>query len=410
MEKVLCVSYLDKNKSNIVYGEDIQDKCPWVENSLKTKKTPKGLPLKACEWHSSVIQGDNNDPEKCDVRNPADYSIWVTGYICYDTCNVGNDINKKKEAEENNVIEKVINNYGKWFISAVDLHQMFYSDLHKKEEIKNELIRLEKKLDILSKGVNNNDAVYVSLLEMQKRTKNLLANKIENMTNIYNNSKIKNEELQAFVDRHSSEEILNFQKAKSDLQRWYNSNSNIDTKELVYNILKLRKSQEVITTSLNNSYKMPFSYLYKAKDNLSNIIYFLKKYQLNRNYTYEEAIEDKNRVERYLSFYNSFIEGKDVTKIVEEVEREQFKSIQEERDLKLNKSVKKISNNSNAIVVKLDGTVERNVKDEQLMIGSIVNQGDWRNETTNVSDIKNVPEINAVKDTVNDDKWKSLRG
>ena len=55
--------------------------------------------------------------------------------------------------------------------------------------------------------------------------------------------------------------------------------------------------------------------------------------------------------------------------------------------------------------------MERNVNDEQIMIGSIVNQGDWRNESTGKSSINvNTTENNFVVKSDDDNKWKSLRG
>ena len=75
---------------------------------------------------------------------------------------------------------------------------------------------------------------------------------------------------------------------------------------------------------------------------------------------------------------------KDIEVILRKVDKEQRQALEIEKSIKNRKNIQKVENIAkNAMVIKLDGTVEKDTNENRLVIGSVIEEGpvqddNWR--------------------------------
>lgn len=380
------VELIDKEVDELTGG-----KLDWVTKSLNLMKSPTGVELKPCAWHSGcpLNENDTDDPKRCHLENPPDFGIWMTNYNVFDTCHIQIKMDKDKEQKDINRMENMCNSYTKWFNFAIEAHTEFKNNIVKRNTTLETLSLLKKKIAENSKEPDVTNSKYMTLIQLKDMKETSLKKKIENLTTTYQNSKNTTVSLEDFLKRHAQTETLDFQKASDSVLAWYNSNKSKDLPDLKSKYETANNVLAQLEHTLTKNYKIPFTYIYRAKKNLEEMNFYYKRYKIKRDYTRDDIKFDIVSLDGMLSEYEKYLDGKTPQSIVEEVEKEQEIVNRQERENKSGKNVHRvISDNAPVAIVMKDGTIRyENVKEKVIM--GAVNGGTWKeNETQRWGDLR----------------------
>lgn len=342
MVKILCIAYpAGKDKTNVeVVDKDSSElvgtKLEWVKKSIETLVAPTGHKLKACQWHTAYKQKpeDKINPACCYTENPAKFSIWTEDCVAFDTCHLIEEKNNLDRQLEIERMEKLILSSEAWYNNALQTHGLFAENFEKREQLVIKIEKLKKLIDTESKPTNFKDPKYVALVNIRDRELNMLEKKKLNLTAKYGQMK-ENCGLEEFLQKYSADEQIAYDKAVDAVESWLNSRNNGTLSNLKKTLDETMLVFQGLDDTLKESFKIPFYYIYKARQNMQSIDYYYGKYKItNRDYTRQAVKSDLQRLDIILDMYSPFLQGESIEKIIKEVEREQTSMLLREKHIK----------------------------------------------------------------------------
>jgi len=387
MDRVLCVSYPVKGNVKVDFINKSIDELQntnfeWISSSLKTMKTPNGISLEPCPWHSGACHapGDINNPKLCCVDPAPEYGIWTTNYQVLDTCHLIQKAAERLRKEQNDKMSKLIEDYNKWFDSSIDLHFKFFQNILRRKELIEQKVSLENEIKKMNLGLDTKSNEYVALIEIQTREEKMVNERRESLLKEYNNSK-QTIDFESFISKCMGEELKRYQKAKNNVTNWYNAHKLTDKSKRLERIEGLEKSINTLTNILKNSYEIPFVYLLRCNRNLTLISNHYSNRAESRYYSKEQLKEDQVTIKNYLAVYDEFLD-KSISEIEERVSSMMKKSKDEEKKMRNTQAVKKVVEKKNIFLVRNDGSLKKEEVQEQIFINKIVTEegssGSWR--------------------------------
>jgi len=391
MVRVLCVSYpqgkkvFGKSEVKIEKIDQEQDemvggKYDWVAKALKTMKTPMGQELKPCPWHSGsrcYVAGDNNNPDKCYIENPPDFGIWTTDYNVCDTCHIQIRLDKEREEKDIRRMEALCDSYNKWYHNAMNSHREFMDMIEKRDKMVENIKILNKMIETNTKEPDLNNPQYRTLVQLRDREQQRLEKKIENMRKVYSESK-NDTSLEDFVKKYTTEERDSYEKAKNAVTSWYNSKKVNAVSEVAAKLEAEKRNLETTNKMIESSYKIPFTYVFRALENLEAISSYVSRYKIRKDFTKEELKNDILSVRIMLSGYNSLLKGKNPIDVVTETEKEQQDAIRFEKEQKNCSTIYKVKNSGGLVpIIQADGSIKYEEASERFVIGAMGTMG-WK--------------------------------
>jgi hypothetical protein len=377
--KVLSVSYPVKNnyKYEVVNKEvdDLQNsKLQWVVDALKTRKTPSGVTLEPCPWHSGTCHspGDTENIHLCQIDPLPEYGIWLTNYEVLDTCHLVQKAQEKLKREQSEKISRLIDSYNTWFTSAVDVHLAFSSNISRWNKLKNDKRDIEKTFKAL-KDENFNNPEYIGLVNNMNKNKLCLLSTIENLKKTPINC-----DMETFINEHTTEEKEKYEKSLQLVNNWENS-FNYKNQNMKNKLDTITSEYIKVTENVKSTYQTSFVYLHRCLNNLELISIHFSRNGSNRNYTQNQLDSDIAKINQYISEYSELAD-KPANEIIEQFDKMERRKNQEQRELRNNDPIRKIKQKKNIFVVSNDGTTKSQEIDEKIFINyiPIEKETSWR--------------------------------
>lgn len=387
MQKVLCVSYLEKGKKlpitkvlNKEFSELQNDeKFNWIVKALKSGIGPMGVELEPCAWHSGACHkaGDINNPSLCYTDNPPDFGIWTSNYNVIDTCHIREKFDKQLKSDLSRRMFKFIDELPSQNSLCENLNKEFIQLVEEKNTIKNQIENLERKFKTCE-TIQNPE--YIKLKNIEKINQDFYDKRKIHTINAYESFKDKNVSIDEFLEKQLSEEKNKLIKSQEAVHNWYNSNILKDKTKDLDNLHLLKTKFKNLDSESKKSYAIPFAYIYKLRKNLNELeAFYVNQGITNRPYTLEKIREDISWCKINLSLYNEFLGNENPEDIVKRVENEQIKAAQEERFIKSTKTVHKITPAATTYVVLPDGSIKTiEVKNQKIIGKTIDTSNEWR--------------------------------
>ncbi len=400
------VEKIDKDTDEL-----INTKHDWVCKAADKRIAPTGVKLEPCPWHS------NFNTEKCDLNNPPTFGIWLSDSTVIDTCHIQEKIDRDDERKEINKMENLCRDVS-WFHDAKSLHEGFSVHFEKRNSLLTQINSMKKDIEKIKAGPDTKNQEYVILLSRANKAEEMYNQRVESLTKSHKSSIGKVDPLEDFISKRTVEEKTALDKAKDDVQRWYNSHLNKDVIAIFEKVNLSQKLADILTANLKRNFNSSYTYVFRAVENLRKIKNYYLRYKLTRDYSLENVKMDILLMEAKLGEYHEFVNGVSPYKIIEEFEKEQECAIREEKSIKSGKSVQRINNSQTTNVVLINGTLEKNITAEQIIIGATVtgkNSGEkseasnWRDLAGTTLPVTSVNNLTPVITTTDDSKWSKLR-
>jgi hypothetical protein len=382
------ILWKEKKQIRKIYinSEDTID--PKVSALYKQKRTPDGRKLEMCVFHSCYNDKLPTDSKEINrvydycVDGIEDFCYCTNDFKVYDLCHITEEKMKKQDQETQNKMYNKIHNYDHNMEVTYKFHDNFMVIFEERKKFIQRKTELEKKFGNFKDDFSDNPE-YSTLLQLLYRAEETLENKKKNIEKIYDlkPQKVSKED---FVSIHSKEELDLKNKAKHNLEHWYNKNNNNNTNREKEELFRLELGIQNITKLLNNSYEIPCVYIYKAISALNDLYTFFNK-DSSKVQLITKIHRDLEKCKDEFRVYKEFIGTKNIEDIMKKVEEEQLKVAEEEkRNKQRSQTIQKLKTSQQSFVVKIDGTVSEDTNEgPKLIIGS--------------------------KDVIEDDKWKSFR-
>jgi hypothetical protein len=382
------ILWKEKKQLQKVYLTSESNLDPKISKLYKEKRTPDGRKLEICVFHSCYRENfptEENEMKKlyeyC-IDGIQDFCYCTNKFKVYDLCHIEEEQMKRKEEEHRNAMYNKLYNYEHNMEVTYRFHNNFMNTFEERKKIIQRKNELEKKYGNFKDDFADNPE-YSTLLQLLYRAEETLENKKKNIEKIYDlkPQKVSKED---FIAVHSKEETDIKNKAKHNLEHWYNKNTKNNTTREKEELFRLGLGIQNITKLLHSSFEIPCVYVYKAIKALNDLYYFFKK-DTTKAELITKIKNDLEKCKEEFEIYKEFIDTKNIENIVKKVEEEQIRVAEEEKmNKKKSQTIQKLKTSQQAFVVKLDGTVSQDTSDEpKLIIGS--------------------------KDEPEDDKWKSIR-
>jgi hypothetical protein len=379
-------------------------KHEWVCKAVDKKIAPTGVKLEPCPWHSNYHSSD------CYTENPPTYGIWLSDCTVIDTCHIQEKINKDNEDKEIKNMENICRDTT-WFNDAKSLYEGFNIQFEKRNVLTTQINSIKKEIEKIKTGPDTKNQEYVILLSRATKAEEIYNQRVETLTKSHKNAIGKVEPLEDFIAKRTIEEKITLDKTKEDVQRWYNNHLNSDSVVLFEKVASLQKLANILTSNLQRNFRSSYTYVFRAIQNLYKMKFYYMRYKLRRDYSLDDIKMDILQMESNLSSFNEFTKGVSPCKIIEEFEKEQECAIREEKAIKSGKTVQRIANSQSTFVVRLDGTLEKNVTDEQIIIGASMTSkpNTEKDDNVNWRDSNVVKSETPVLPPSDDTKWSRLR-
>ncbi len=409
------MSYSDNSSVTEQIDKDVTElkdtKYEWVCKALNTGITPFGVRLEPCVWHSSY-----DSSCKHFLDNPPTFGICISDKAVIDTCHIQEKLSKDIEDKYVKTMENICRDTS-WFIDAKTLHEGFAVDFEKRNALLKEIAVIEKEIKRIKTGPDTKNQEYVILLSRASMAEEMYNQRIISLTKSHKDSVGKIDVLEDFISKRTIDEKITLEKAKDDVQRWYNSHLSKDTIVLFEKISAAQKLADILTSHLKKNFQSSYTYVFRAVQNLHKTRDYYMRYKLRRDYSLEDVKMDILLMEARLGEYHEFANGDSAQKIIDFFEKEQACAIREEKSIRSGKKVQRVNNSQTTNVVLIDGTLEKNVTAEQIIIGSMVTitKPAEKSEVSNWRDsgvISNVDAPTSVTPSAvpsDDSKWSKLR-
>ena len=411
------MSYSDNSSVTEQIDKDVTElkdtKHEWVCKALSTGIAPTGVKLEPCEWHSSY-----DSSSKHFLNNPPTFGVWVSDKAVIDTCHIQEKLYKDNEDKHVKTMENICRDTS-WFIDAKTLHEGFEVDFVKRNALLKDIAIVEKEIKKIKAGPDTKNQDYVILLSRASMAEEMYNQRVISLTKSHKNSVGKIDILEDFISKRTIDEKIALEKAKDDVQRWYNSHLSKDTIVLFEKIAVAQKLADILTSNLKKNFQSSYTYVFRAVQNLHKMRDYYLRYNLKRDYSLEDVKMDILLMEARLGEYHEFANGDSARKIIDFFEKEQACAIREEKAIRSGKAVQRVNNSQTTNVVRIDGTLEKNVAVEQIIIGSMVTitKPAEKSEVSNWRDSGSAGVISNTTPTVatpltapsDDSKWSKLR-
>ena len=398
-----CVEQIDKDVTELK-----DTKYEWVCKALNNGIAPTGVKLEPCEWHSSY-----DSSSKHFLNNPPAFGVWVSDKAVIDTCHIQEKLYKDTEDKHVKIMENICRDTS-WFIDAKSLHEGFSVHFEKRNALLKDIASVEKEIKKIKAGPDTKNQDYVVLLSRASMAEEMYNQRVISLTKSHKSAVGKIDTLEDFISKRTVDEIIALEKAKDDVQRWYNSHLSKDTIVLFEKIAISQKLADILTSNLKKNFQSSYTYVFRAVQNLHKMKDYYMRYNLKREYSIEDIKMDILLMEARLGEYHEFVNGDSSQKIIDYFEKEQACAIREEKAIRSGKAVQRVNNSQTTNVVLIDGTLEKNVSVEQIIIGSMVTI----TKPAEKSEVSNWRDSNITIETSNviapttpsdDSKWSKLR-
>jgi hypothetical protein len=409
METVLCAARRIGNKVCVEVFDTAKD-FAWVQESLKTMKTPNGDDLKVCPFHSG-FPGDYEDgsnAQRCayyaENAAPRPHSIWVKGGNCYDTCHIMENKLKESVDKERRVCHKILETYPTREQNVMKSHKEFFVNLDYLENLKNSIPLLEKEIELRKKPVNLSHPEYKTLEQLRDMAANLVKQKAIPHRRVYENSdkKISFEEYL----KNNCPEVEALARAEEKLENWVNSHTPPPPADLISKKEKALNEISSVSVMLEKQWKLPYAMIWMLRNDIQRAIYSFNSEKEMYGYERDRLYTDIKYFDNYLGCYHSFMKGKNPIDIVQEVDKEQTRAIRLEKEQKNAKSIQKIESSSAFVpVVRLDGTTSYQSTADTY----IANAAAATAPNENWRAVSRLGKFEVVKPVEDESKWERLR-
>jgi hypothetical protein len=381
MTHILCVA--NKGKIETVgktVSELENDDKKWIVRAYTDMKSPKGVPLKACNWHSGECgKGENPcDISRCYTDGCPDFGLWVEGYTVFDTCWL---LEKEYEAEANKEIktcDKIIDNIVHRIESIREANEVFDINTKHLKSLQLQLQQVEKEIGNGDSSAILNHPECIMLTQLRDREKALVESRKKALRPIYQRNS-ENMTFDEFLVKYCSE-LQQLERAELKLVNWINSNMPTKKAELIAKAESLKKNIELDEEVIKKMFKTPYSLIVLHIRDLNRILTAYSRYKYSRPYAKEMIKRDILEYTGMLYAYGPFKGGRDGKQIVEEFEREQKKAFSVERMIKTADTIHKVKNAGTYIpIVKADGTTTYEASGERYIVGAqMTSNENWR--------------------------------
>lgn len=377
---------IEKTKQSVIKHivnksiEDMRHSKNPLEKICLQRKTPDGLCLEPCVFHSYTLKDNKTSYNKC-LEGIKDYAFCTEDFQVYDTCNhIERKIHEKNIVKSNRMMEEMYN-YAKQINSINQIHGDFSVNHEKRKALIQEKKNLEKSIGKVSFDYTE-DADYQILKQILEKAEEIFENTRLNLSKVYA-LKPYDISLEEFTAKFTKEDSLRVDRAKHSLQNWCNKRENGSFTKDQEQMILLDAKINSMTRLLSSTFETPCAFLYKAIEKIEELYHYFKK---DKSYQddIQEIERDLEKLKSQFVIYKEFMGDRDIEVIIRKVDKEQRQALEIEKSIKSRKNIQKVENISkNAMVIKLDGTVEKDTNENRLVIGSVIEVGpvqddNWR--------------------------------
>jgi hypothetical protein len=381
MTHILCIA--NKGKIEVVNkttSELESTEQKWIAKSYVEMKTPKGVPLKVCNWHSGdCCKGQNRlDVSKCYIDKFMDFGIWTEGYTVYDTCWISEREFEEQKMREIKTCDRIIDCIGNRYEDIKDAHSVFDVNVKHLRVLEENLAKMEKEIQKSENSVNINHPDYLVLVQLRERERELVENRKKSLRPIYERNP-DNMSFDEFLGKFCPE-TQRLQKAEDKVIGWINANTPSHKAELLTKMEVLKKEVMQNRDVINRMFKTSYALIFLVIRDLNRILTAYSRYNYSRPYSKSEIKHDILVYTGMLYYYGPFLNGQDGEKIAFSIEKEQEKALKNERMLKSADTVHKVKNAGTYVpIVKADGTIIYESTGERYIVGATVSASEnWR--------------------------------
>ena len=360
--------------------EDMRHSKNPLEKMCLQRKTPDGIILEPCIFHSYTKKDNKTSYDKC-LEGINNYAFCTEDFQVYDICNhLERKIQEKNLAKSRRMMDDMYN-YNKQMNSINQIHGDFSINYEKRRVLIQEKKNLEKSIGKVSLDYTE-DADYQILKQILEKAEEIFENTKLNLSKVYA-LKPYDITLEDFIGKFSKEDSLRVDRAKNSLQTWCNKRENGSFTKDQERMISLDAKINSMTKLLASTFEIPCAFLYKAIEKIEKLYHYFKKDKSYQN-DIQEMERDLEKLKVQFEIYKEFMGDKDIEVIIYKVDKEQRQALEIEKSIKSRKNIQKVENISkNAMVIKLDGTVEKDTNENRLVIGSVIEAGpvqddNWR--------------------------------
>jgi hypothetical protein len=359
-----------------------------IKNSIfkmcKEKRTPDGRDLEFCVFHSYCSPKDPGDEKtyKFCCEGIKSYAFCTNDYKVFDLCYLDElKFRSREKRQFQDILEKA-NRYEHNMSVTYRVHEEFMVNIDKRKQLLSKKLELEK----IYGSEDNLETCpeYVVLLQVLQKAEDNMENMKANLEKIYalKEYQISKEE---FTSNLMKTEIDKVERAKANLNNWYNRNKKSNVSQGKEMINKLSIQIDNVNQILKTSFENPVVYIHKAILALQDLEYYYRKDSKEESF-YKKIIEDLQLCKKHFAIYKEFLNEKDINSIVLTVEKEQRDAVNEEKKIKQASYIRTVKTSNKGVIVKLDGTVIQDTSNQpKLIIG------------------------NMVEGKIEDEQWRSIR-
>lgn len=383
-ENIAYVIHKSSNGFEKIKFDEITE--PSVKNNVskmcKEKRAPDGRNLEFCVFHSHCSPKDpgNEKTYKFCFEGIKNYAFCTDDYKVYDLCYIDElKIQTKLKKQIQSVLEKA-NKYDHNMSITYKIHEEFMINIERRKQL------IAKKLE-LEKIYGTDDNLescpeYVVLLQLLQKAEDNMENMKTHLEKIYA-LKEYDISLEEFTGNLMKTEIDKVEKARSNLNNWYNRNKKSNVSQGKENITKLSIQIDNVNQILKSNFETPVVYIYKAIKALEDLEQYYRKDTKEETF-YKKITEDLQVCKRNFTIYKEFMDGKDIDNIIHKIEKEQNEAANEERKIKQASYIRTVKTSNKGVIVKLDGSVVQDTSTHpKLIIGNMIDgrveDEVWRN-------------------------------
>lgn len=360
--------------------EDMRNSKNTLEKICLQKKTPDGIPLEPCVFHSYTLKDNKTSYDKC-LEGIDNYAFCTEDFQVYDTCNhLERIFHERKMTNSKRMMEEMYN-YDKQMNSINQIHGDFSVNHEKRKALIQEKKNLEKSVGNFSSDYTE-ESDYQILKQILEKAEEIFENTRLNLSKVYA-LKPYDVTLEDFIGKFSKEDSLRVDRAQNNLQNWCNKRENGSFTKDQERMILLDAKINSMTKLLSSTFEIPCAFLYKGIEKIDELYHYFKKDKSYQN-DIQEIEKDLEKLKSQFQIYKEFMGDKDIEVILHKVDKEQRQALEIEKSIKSRKNIQKVENIAkNAMVIKLDGTVEKDTNETRLIIGSVIEEGpvqddNWR--------------------------------
>jgi hypothetical protein len=388
--KVLCIaapskdgiSKLYKINKNLDELKSLSSKHPlnWVVKAIEDKISPNSFKMEPCNFHSNFDSKiPKNDLEVCykyaSQCSNTKYAIYDENYICYDSCNHQEELNRKKYIESEMKYRKILSELDNFYNQSI-INFLYFKKVYDERE---ELISEKRKLENPESKKIIKNSKFDSLNQILITCEVRYNESCELKEKIYNSNKSIQDKfsLQDYILQETKTEKDKLEEAKGVLNGWLSRNGYLNQDSSKYKIEDIDGLILKITKRLQDNYNTSFKEILILNRELENILYQCKSHK-SLNIHIEKVQNYIKYCNQNLSIFDEFkgnIKDKDVLMIIDfydELDRKKIEEANKEEKLYKEK-ISKVSLASNSVIVKADGTIiQDDLSTPKIIVGKVI--------------------------------------